>query len=310
MMKPLSEHYVIELIEQAKDALLRDDKHMVACCLDVAGRRALHFEAATAMWRGRAIREARTRMRLAKEKKLLRVFNRRLLKKIYSWQVDDEGIRISYGALYADENMIRMSLEEERDELLAAIQRLPEPPPVFGDGPDERVGWVLRECKMLKEAMERNLRAAQLAESKLEETTKVGEELIDERDEIILHLTVDLAHVRTLQERIFTWGMETFGPGQRQEGVYAHLAREIKELGECLGTLGAAEELADCTILLFELAGFHSADLITEVEGKFAVNKTRKWGPIEEDGSILHIKEEWVLDEDQQPQLVQKPKRE
>ena len=36
MMKPLSEYYIIELIEQAQDYLLRDSKHMVALCLDIA----------------------------------------------------------------------------------------------------------------------------------------------------------------------------------------------------------------------------------------------------------------------------------
>lgn len=99
----------------------------------------------------------------------------------------------------------------------------------------------------------------------------------------------------TLQGRISAWATETFGEeahGQRMGGVYAHLVKEVKELGEKLGTMGAVEELADCTILLFELATFHNVDLYTEVEGKFAINQTREWGDIEEDGSILHIKED------------------
>ena len=90
----------------------------------------------------------------------------------------------------------------------------------------------------------------------------------------------------SLQDRIFTWGRETFGEGQRQRGVYAHLIREISELGD---NVLDPEELADCTILLFELAGFAGVDLIEEVEKKYKVNQGREWGSIQEDGSILHV---------------------
>ena len=92
----------------------------------------------------------------------------------------------------------------------------------------------------------------------------------------------------TLQQRIFDWGRETFGAGQRSEGVYAHLVREIKELGDYLND---GEELADCTILLLELAGFAGVNLLDEVEKKHQINRGRKWGDIEPDGSILHIKD-------------------
>lgn len=34
-------------------------------------------------------------------------------------------------------------LRAQRDELVAAVQRLPEPPPEVGDGPDERVGYAV-----------------------------------------------------------------------------------------------------------------------------------------------------------------------
>jgi hypothetical protein len=63
--------------------------------------------------------------------------------------------------------------EQERDELLAAIQRLPVPPADDGDGPDERVGYALErekyahdgweeadlECERLRELL-RDLAAA------------------------------------------------------------------------------------------------------------------------------------------------------
>jgi len=95
----------------------------------------------------------------------------------------------------------------------------------------------------------------------------------------------------TLQARICAWAMETFGPGQRSDGVFAHLAREMKELGETIPEADP-DELADCAILLFELAGFAGVHLLDEVERKFAINQEREWGPIESDGSILHIEVE------------------
>jgi len=101
-------------------------------------------------------------------------------------------------------------------------------------------------------------------------------------------LSDEIAQRETLQQRIFDWGKETFGAKQRASGVYAHLVREMKELGDDLNN---GEELADCTILLFELAGFAGVDLLDEVEKKHKINQGREWGDVEEDGSILHIKE-------------------
>jgi hypothetical protein len=103
---------------------------------------------------------------------------------------------------------------------------------------------------------------------------------------------------QTLQTRISTWATKTFseGHGQRTEGVYAHLKREIDELGLGIALAHSpeaiGEECADCAMLLFELADFARSDLLDEVEKKLAINRERKWGPIQEDGSILHIKEE------------------
>ena len=104
----------------------------------------------------------------------------------------------------------------------------------------------------------------------------------------LIEILVENERYATLQQRIFDWGRETFGAGQRAGGVYAHLVREIKELAD---DLYDGEELADCTILLFELAGFAGVDLLDEVEKKHKINEGRKWGGIEENGSILHIEE-------------------
>ncbi len=150
------------------------------------------LESVVAMWRARAVREARWRIKLAKEKKRLTTINQNLQQRVdknfADWlevSEDRHLWKISHGRVV-----------QENEELLAAIQRLPEPLVGFGDGPDERVGWILQECEAWKKATEKNLRFTQHIQAKLEETTKMGEELIDERDEIIQHLTEDLAHER------------------------------------------------------------------------------------------------------------------
>lgn len=104
----------------------------------------------------------------------------------------------------------------------------------------------------------------------------------------ITQLEAENERLAGLQNRIFTWARQTFGAEQRQDGIFAHLTREIKELGKSIPE-SDPDELADCTILLFELAGYAEVDLLDEVEKKFAINQQRKWGPMQEDGSILHI---------------------
>lgn len=95
-----------------------------------------------------------------------------------------------------------------------------------------------------------------------------------------------------LQDKICEWAIETFGPqAQRLEGVFAHFEREVSELEASLPDIDP-DELADCAMFLFELAGFAGVDLLVEVEKKFVINQERKWGPLQPDGSILHIKDE------------------
>ena len=96
---------------------------------------------------------------------------------------------------------------------------------------------------------------------------------------------------KSLQDRICFWATKTFGGGQRIDGVLAHFLREVSELEE--NPLDP-DELADCAIFLFELAGFAGIDLLEEVEKKFKINQGRKWGKMEPDGSILHIEDEDV----------------
>ena len=97
--------------------------------------------------------------------------------------------------------------------------------------------------------------------------------------------------LQTLQDDVSEWSNATFGPGQRTDGMIAHLAREVQELKESPTTLS---EYADCLMLLIDAAGsvgFNMDDLVKATFEKLEINKKRKWGPANEDGSIEHVEE-------------------
>lgn len=91
----------------------------------------------------------------------------------------------------------------------------------------------------------------------------------------------------TIQKRTVEWAEATF-PNQPTEGKIAHLEDEIKEVRE---NPNDGEELADCLLLLFNLAGRAGVDLLAEAEKKLAKNKTRVWGKQDERGVVHHIEE-------------------
>jgi len=93
-----------------------------------------------------------------------------------------------------------------------------------------------------------------------------------------------------LQINIANWSNATFGPGQRTEGMIAHLLKEVQELHEEPNDL---EEYADCLMLLIDAAysvGFDMKKLLKATQKKLEINKKRKWGPQNQDGSIEHVR--------------------
>lgn len=89
----------------------------------------------------------------------------------------------------------------------------------------------------------------------------------------------------TIQERIHQWAESTF-PGQPTSAKIDHLSDEVNEVRE---NPNDGEELADCAILLFNLASRAGVNLMTEIEKKFAKNIKRKWGTPDERGVVKHI---------------------
>ena len=93
-----------------------------------------------------------------------------------------------------------------------------------------------------------------------------------------------------LQDDIAAWSDATFGPGsKRLNGIVDHLRREVDELA---ANTADSTEFADCLMLLIDAArcaGLNTTMLLLASRQKLEVNKLRKWGPIETDGSILHV---------------------
>lgn len=69
------------------------------------------------------------------------------------------------------------------------------------------------------------------------------------------------------------------------------LSGEVSELLHAMhtreGNLG--EELADCMILLLDIANIRGVDLVDEFYKKMAINRNRKWEKVQ--GALKHIKE-------------------
>lgn len=88
-----------------------------------------------------------------------------------------------------------------------------------------------------------------------------------------------------LQKEISEWASATFKHQTIQSKV-EHLRDEVNELYDA-PTDG--EEMADCLILLANLADLSGIDLFEEAEKKLAKNRLRTWGPPDERGVCKHI---------------------
>ena len=65
-------------------------------------------------------------------------------------------------------------LKAKLAEVTAAIMRLPEPGPAIGDGPDERVGYVMRELEKAKDATRFEYNGRFNAEKKIQDYLNLG----------------------------------------------------------------------------------------------------------------------------------------
>lgn len=89
------------------------------------------------------------------------------------------------------------------------------------------------------------------------------------------------------QREVSEWAQATF-PGQTPASKLKHLCEEFEELKR---DPTDGEEMADCFILLLNLAEMNGHDLMHEARQKLAKNRARKWGEPDEFGVCHHIKE-------------------
>jgi NTP pyrophosphatase (non-canonical NTP hydrolase) len=98
-------------------------------------------------------------------------------------------------------------------------------------------------------------------------------------------------------KKISDWQKKTFGHSTAASKV-AHLIEEVEELNECLvsGVEGKEieHEFADCFILLFGAAASFGMDyeyISKVIDSKMEINYKRKWGKVQPNGVVNHIKE-------------------
>lgn len=99
--------------------------------------------------------------------------------------------------------------------------------------------------------------------------------------------------MRELQERIHEWSDRTF-PAQSGLRLTAHLTEEVQELHQAVASeskAGIADNIADCAILVAEIASHYGFDLAEAVRIKHVVNTTRTFAYDPTKGYDKHIDE-------------------
>lgn len=91
---------------------------------------------------------------------------------------------------------------------------------------------------------------------------------------------------RTLEREHGEWADATF-PGETMEQKIKHLRSEVKEL---LAKPTDSDEIADCFLLVLNIARTAKVDVLAAGRAKFEVCKKRKWAK-QHDGTIHHVKE-------------------
>lgn len=91
--------------------------------------------------------------------------------------------------------------------------------------------------------------------------------------------------LKLLQLEVAAFSDEKF-PGQTIDAKIAHLADEVAELAD---KPSDGEEMADCLLLLAQIAEMQGVDLMAEALKKLVKNKERVWGEADHRGVIKHV---------------------
>jgi len=107
-----------------------------------------------------------------------------------------------------------------------------------------------------------------------------------------VHLVENLENLLTDQA---AWSQETFGSDEVRGplGAAKHLCKEAEELRDALGTETDLEELADCQLLLWDIArrsGYTFQQLLEACKLKMGINKARTWPKPINDEPVEHVR--------------------
>ena len=91
------------------------------------------------------------------------------------------------------------------------------------------------------------------------------------------------------------WSLETFGPGERLDGVLDHIRKELGEIEETKGK--DLEEWADAMLLVMDgmwRQGYSPDEITAMIEWKFIKNRNRKWPDwrTQDPGKAIHHEKE------------------
>jgi NTP pyrophosphatase (non-canonical NTP hydrolase) len=91
---------------------------------------------------------------------------------------------------------------------------------------------------------------------------------------------------------ITEWQDKIFTKATQLSCVF-HLIEEVEELRRDIENgHNSHEEIADCFLLLFGVcnkAGMKYEDIVKAINEKMIINRTRKWGKVNEKGYVKHI---------------------
>jgi NTP pyrophosphatase (non-canonical NTP hydrolase) len=102
---------------------------------------------------------------------------------------------------------------------------------------------------------------------------------------------IDWTSIRAVQAEITAWASSRFPHRTDHHAIYKLMVEEIPELAMHLkehGTIGIGPELADCFILLMDLASLWNVDLVGAIREKMLINYSRQWS-MDVNGIMQHL---------------------
>jgi NTP pyrophosphatase (non-canonical NTP hydrolase) len=102
---------------------------------------------------------------------------------------------------------------------------------------------------------------------------------------------IDWTNIQAVQDEITCWASNRFPHRTDHHAIYKLMVEEIPELAmhkKEKGIEGIGPELADCFILLLDLASLWEIDVVDAIRSKMAINYNREWKQ-DSNGIMQHV---------------------